>query len=83
MFKKTEEVKEVKKEKVKEEVPNEVVYTYEQITYAIVNKDNNWHLVKIEFSLTHDNIKKTTIRTESVKAIIVEEFKICVAKDIL
>ena len=72
---------EKKQDKKKEEVVEVVVELkeegkFDKLTYAIVQNKNEWHLVKVMFSLDDDFIKKEIIRSDAMKAIIVEEFKI-------
>lgn len=79
---------EKKQDKKKEEVVEVVVELkeegkFDKLTYAIVQNKNEWHLVKVMFSLDDDFIKKEIIRSDAMKAIIVEEFKISMARDIL
>lgn len=79
---------EKKQDKKKEEVVEVVVELkeegkFDKLTYAIVQNKNEWHLVKVLFSLDDDFIKKEIIRSDAMKAIIVEEFKISMARDIL
>ena len=77
-----------KKQDKKKEVVEVVVELkeegkFDKLTYAIVQNKNEWHLVKVLFSLDDDFIKKEIIRSDAMKAIIVEEFKISMARDVL
>lgn len=79
---------EKKQDKKKEEVVEVVVELkeegkFDKLTYAIVQNKNEWHLVKVLFSLDDDFIKKEIIRSDAMKAIITEEFKISMARDVL
>lgn len=79
---------EKKQDKKKEEVVEVVVELkeegkFDKLTYAIVHNKNEWHLVKVLFSLDDDFIKKEIIRSDAMKAIITEEFKISMARDVL
>ena len=77
-----------KKQDKKKEVVEVVVELkeegkFDKLTYAIVQNKNEWHLVKVLFSLDDDFIKKEIIRSDAMKAIITEEFKISMARDVL
>ena len=79
---------EKKQDKKKEEVVEVVVELkeegkFDKLTYAIVQNKNEWHLVKVLFSLDDDFIKKEIIRSDAMKAIITEEFTISMARDVL
>ena len=77
-----------KKQDKKKEVVEVVVELkeegkFDKLTYAIVQNKNEWHLIKVLFSLDDDFIKKEVVRSDMMKAIIVEEFKISMARDVL
>ena len=77
------EKKQDKKKEVVEVVELKEEGKFDKLTYAIVQNKNEWHLVKVLFSLDDDFIKKEIIRSDAMKAIITEEFKISMARDVL
>jgi hypothetical protein len=57
----------------------ETVKTYDGSALSVIRIGNEWALVKVSYSLEHDECIKEVLRTELYRDIILEQFKIEVA----